>query len=319
MKDLLRQPTLTITERLRKSGHYLTTGWRRQLLSLFFILFTLILIARIIIGNWEMLANYTWDIQPEWLLYAIVAFFVDFFLVIWIWHLLVTRLANYNNLYQTVKIYLQANLSRRIPGMVWYIANRAVLYQDVGVSKTQISLLSGLELAFFMISGFVTTLLSVPFWSGLDEVLSPSAQLWASLFMVFLGIILVHPRILQKLWQKTSRSIPAQKLRWWDTAVWLALYIFTWIVGGLVLFSIINFFQPFPVSQLITVIGMWSLSGTISLAGFFTISFVGLREVTLTLLLTQILPLPVTLIISITIRLLWLTGELLTSILSLKL
>ncbi len=319
MKEQLRQPALSLAQQIRRIGHYLITGWRRQLLSVFFILFTVFLIVRVIYGNWELLANYAWEIRPEWLLYGIIAFFVDFFLVIWIWHLLVARLANYNNLHRTVKIYLQANLSRRIPGMVWYIASRALLYQGAGVSKTQISLLSGLELAFFMISGFVTTLLTLPFWSGLDEVLTPSTQFWASLFMVFLGVLLVHPRILQKLWQKTSRSLPEQELRWGDTAVWLTLYILTWIVGGLVLFSVINFFQPLPTVHLITVIGMWSLSGTISLAGFFTISFVGLREVTLIVLLTQLLPMPVTLIVAITVRLMWLTGELLASLFSFKL
>ncbi|HRQ38301.1 MAG TPA: hypothetical protein PLD25_10340 [Chloroflexota bacterium] len=319
MKERLPWPALSLVGKMRRVGHYLTTGWRRQFLSAFFVLFTISLIVRVIHGNWDLLSNYAWDIRPEWLLYGIAAFFADFFLVIWIWHLLVTRLANYNNRRRTVKIYLQANLSRRIPGMVWYIASRAVLYQEAGVSKTQISLLSGLELAFFMISGFVTTLLTLPFWSGLDEVLSPSAQLWTSLFMLLLGGILVHPRILQKLWQKINRSMPEQELQWGDTAVWLTLYILTWIVGGLVLFSVINFFQPLAITHLITIIGMWSLSGTISLAGFFTISFVGLREVTLIVLLTQLLPMPVTLIVAITVRLMWLTGELLASLVSFRL
>lgn len=317
MKEQLRQHPLF--QKGRHLAGWLTSGWRRQALTGFFILFSLLVIYRLLDSNWELLTTYPWQIRPDWLLYAMIAFFVDFFLVIWIWHLLVARLAQYDNLYRTVKIYLHANLSRRIPGMVWYIASRAVLYQDVGVSKTQISLLSGLELAFFMISGFVTTLLTVPFWSGIDDILSPTRQLWLFFIMVPVSMMLVHPRILQRVWQFTSRSAPAQALRWRDTVYWLILYILTWLVGGLVLFSVINFFQPAPLSELMMIIGIWSLSGTISLAGFFTISFVGLREVTLTVLLTPIIPMPVTLIIAITIRLMWLTGELITSILSLKL
>lgn len=314
-----RLPRHPLIQKGSRLAGWLTSGWRRQALTGFFILFSLFVIFRLLSSNWELLANYPWQIRPDWLLYALVAFLVDFFLVIWIWHLLVARLARYHNLYRTVKIYLHANLSRRIPGMVWYIASRAVLYQDVGVSKTQISLLSGLELAFFMISGFVTTLLTLPFWSGIDEILSPTSQFWLFFVMAPVSVALVHPRVLQKVWQFTSRSTPAQALRWRDTAVWLGLYILTWLVGGLVLFSVINFFQPAPVSELMMIIGIWALSGTISLAGFFTISFVGLREVTLTVLLTPIIPMPVTLIIAITIRLMWLAGELITSIISLKL
>jgi hypothetical protein len=134
-----------------------------------------------------------------------------------------------------------------------------------------------------------------------------------------LSVVLVHPNSLQRIWKLTSRSKPIQPLYWKDTIVWLMLYVFTWLIGGIVLYCVISFFQPIPFADLMTIIGIWSLSGTISLAGFFTFSFVGLREVTLTLLLAQLLPLPITLIIAVTVRLLWLTGELITSILSFKL
>jgi hypothetical protein len=300
-------------------AEYLTTGWRRKLLVVFFVLFSLGVITAIIVGNWELLVTYQWDIRPKWLLYALLAFGIDFFLVIWVWHLMVVRLANYDNLYTTVKIYLQANLSRRVPGVVWYIVSRAVLYQEKGVSKIKISLLSGLEMAFFLISGFVTTLLMLPFWSGVDLIIERNNQLILFGMMLLLSIILVHPKILGYVWQLTSRAEPTQALQWRDTIVWLILYIFTWLIGGVVLFSVVSFFQPIPITELMTIIGMWSLSGTISLVGFFTFASIGLREITLTVLLTQFLPLPVTLIIAVTIRLLWTIGELFTSLIAFKL
>ena len=101
--------------------------------------------------------------------------------------------------------------------MVWYIASRAVLYQDVGVSKMKISLLSGLELAFFMISGFVTTLLMLPFWSGFDDVLDKNAQIALFIIMLLVSVALVHPRFLQQIWALTARSLPAEELHWKDT------------------------------------------------------------------------------------------------------
>lgn len=85
------------------------------------------------------------------------------------------------------------------------------------------------------------------------------------------------------------------------------------------LFSVINLFYPLSVTSLIIVIGIWALAGSVSLVGALTISGIGLREVSLILLLTQLVPAPVNLVTAIAIRLLWLTGELLSSLISLKL
>lgn len=319
MKPRFLQQEQPLIREGKKLITYAMTGWRRKLLIAFFILFTISIIARVLISNWDILINYNWEIQREWLIYAIITFFIDFFLVVWIWHLLVVRLANYNNLYLTVKIILSANLARRIPGMVWYIASRAVLYEEVGVSKTKISLLSGLELAFFLISGVVTTLITLPFWTETQNIFNEFSQIWLFLVILPFCALLVHPTVLEKLWHISSRQKIEQHLGWRDTLLWLILYVLSWIIGGIVLFCIINFFLFLPVSQLMTIIGIWSLAGTISLAGFLTISVIGLREITLTLLLMQILPAPVSIIIAIFVRVMWLTGELLASLISLKL
>lgn len=92
-----------------------------------------------------------------------------------------------------------------------------------------------------------------------------------------------------------------------------------WVLGGVVMFSTINFFQPLPISYLLATIGMWALASSISLAGAITFTSIGVREVSLTLLLTQLMPLPVAIITIIVIRLLWLAGELITAVTSLKL
>lgn len=309
---------------LSRWGRYLMSGWRRPALTALFVVLSLVVIGRVIWGNWELLASYPWRLRPRYLLYALIFFGLDFFLALWAWHLLVARLANYRNFRQTIKIYLYANLARRIPGSVWYIASRALLYQAVGVSKTSTSLLSGLELAFFILSGVATTLLSLPFWqastrdqSQLGSFLTHEPLLAA--LLIPLALLLVHPRVLGWLWRKVSPENPAMTLSWHDTAVWMGVYILTWVLGGAVLFSVINLFYILPLSQLGMIIGIWSLAGAVSLAGFVTISIFGLREISLVLLLTLVLPGPVALVIAVAIRLIWLSGELITSLLSLKL
>jgi hypothetical protein len=306
-------------QRLKSYAAYLTTGWRRTALTALLVLFTFAVIAQIFISNRDLLASHEWELRPEWLAYSLIFFLLDLLLSLWVWHLLVSRLANYSNLRQSSRIVLRSNLARRVPGAVWYIANRAVLYQEVGVSKTAVSLLSALELAFFIISGILTTLLTLPFWILPGDILSEISAAWWLLLLLPAGAFLVHPRILGKIWQKLSKQGMAQRLNWWDTSIWLGLYILIWVLGGFVLFCVLNLFQPITINHLIMIIGVWTLANTISLAGLITFSVFGLREVSLIVLLSPIVPTPVALIIAVTIRLIWLTGELLASLLSFKL
>lgn len=308
LKDLARQLV-----------RYSTTGWRRKALIVFFVLLTLAVIAQILFANRDVLLTYEWNIRPVWLVYALLFFSADFLVSLWAWHILVVNLVGFNNLRLTAKIVLTSNLARRIPGPVWHITSRALMYGEQGISRRSITLLSGLEMAFFFISAIVVFLLTLPFWVLPAEMTGNQDPVWLLAIALPVGLLLVHPRLLQRVWQRMSRESVERQLQWRDTVVWLAFYGMTWVLGGGVLFSVINFFEPLAWSEFVAVTGIWSLAGIVSITGFLTVSFIGLREISLVFLLTPIVPHPITLLIAISIRLIWVTGELLTSLLSLRL
>ena len=295
------------------------SGKYSRLLVGFFLLLSVFVIARVLIINWSAFREYSWEIRPIWFLYTALFFLIDLLIATWAWHLFVARLTGFNNFRKSAKICWSSNLARRIPGPIWYIAGRAILYEKEGLKKTTTSLLSALELAFFLISGILTTLLTLPFWLFRDGGVYQPIQLWIFVAVLPLGIILVHPRILEHLWQKVSREKLTHQLLWRDTTTWLWIYVLTWVIGAFVLFSVINIIYPLPTSNLIPTISIWAFAGSLSLAGALTISVIGLREISLVFLLTQIIPAPIALIVAIGIRLVWLAGELFSALLALKL
>jgi hypothetical protein len=297
----------------------LTSGRRGRWIGAAFLALSLIVIARVVIANWPLLASYEWQFRPAWLIGVVAFFILDLLLAGWAWHVLMRRLAHYDNFRRSLKICWSANLARRMPTPVWYIASRAVLYEAEGVSKVTTSLMSGLELAFFLTSGAVTTLLTLPFWVVTEGVAGAIGRSWLLLVALGFSLLLVHPRLLEKLLQWLGRRPPAEALRWRDTISWVALYVLTWVLGALVLLSVISLFQPVPLAQWPAVLGIWSLAGTISLAGAMTISGIGLREISLVLLLTPITPAPVALVIAILIRLIWFSGEMASALASFRL
>lgn len=295
------------------------SGWQGRLLSGFFLLLTLIVIARILSNNWDTIQTFHWQIRPIWLLYITIFFIIDLLVATWVWHLLVMRLANYNNFRRSAKICWWSNLARRIPTPIWYIAGRAVMYEKEGVSKITTSLLSTLELVFFFLSGLVATLLTLPFWAIPAQLTGDINQAWLLLILLPFSALFVHPRLLEAIWRRLRPDIPLQSLRWRDTITWLGYYILTWVLGAFVLFSIMNLLYPVPWRDIIVVVGVWSLAGSISLAGALTVSVIGVREISLTLLLTLLVPAPIALIVAVLIRVVWLLGEMLSALISFKL
>ncbi len=301
-----------------QAATYLTTGWRRKLLTLCFILLTVAVIGQILYVNRETLGIYLREARPIFLLPAALFFVLDLLLALYAWHLLVSNLTAFDNFRINTKINLYSNLARRIPGSVWYVASRAILYEEQGVSKKMTTLLSALELTFFISSGIVVTLCTLPFWELPSNLSNDFPTAWLIIFIALCSLLLANPTILQFIWRWLAKE-SVRQLYWRETLYWLLIYALTWVVGGFVLHAVINLFQPLALTVLPMSIGVWSLAGIVSLVGFISLSVFGLREVSLALLLTPILPLPVTLLIGIVVRLIWLSGELISSLYSLRL
>jgi hypothetical protein len=314
--------TLTKTEWLaagRTFFTYLGTGWRKKLLSGLLTLLTFGLIGQILYTNRETFLTFDWQIRPGWAAGFIFFFALSFIFSPWCWHVLVKRFANYDNPRQNIKIWWYASLAKRLPGPVWYMGSRVLLYDQLGVSKKQISALSALELALVMISGFILALITSPFWVIFTNPTSGHTPILYLLVLASFSTILLHPNLLNWLWQKFNKEPLPQKLQWQDIIFWIALYGVAWLWGGFALFCLINALYPLPLVQAITILGIWALSNSLSMAGSLTLTSMGVRELSMVLLLAQLMPHPIALMMGILCRLFWLMGEFFCAFLSLKL
>ena len=129
----------------------------------------------------------------------------------------------------------------------------------------------------------------------------------------------MHPRVLGKLWSQFGQTDMRERLSWQDTLLWVSFFVLAWVIGGLTLFSTINFVYTLPFSEFVPILGMWVIANIVSVAGALTIGGFGLREISLAVLLSLIMPAPVAIVISLLMRLVWLAAELLGALISLLL
>lgn len=316
----LRPFLATFAGRLGRSTTYLSTGWRGRVLTVGFVVLTLLILVGVLRSNWGEIRNFDWQFRPAYLVWTIVCVIATFALTALTWHAIVARFLPQTTLRMNVKHWAYANFARRLPGPVWYIASRAALYEQHGIAKTQISLLSGLELVLILVSGAILSLLTAPFWVLPEVGPAQQGRIWLLLLLLPLSALLMHPALLNRLWRRLDTTdSPVRPLHWRDTLQGVGLYMSIWLAGTLAFFCIINIVSPTPLSSLPRLLGIWAVANTVSFAGSLAFTAVGVRDISLTLLLAPLISAQAALIVTILTRILWLVSEFLAGLLSIML
>ncbi len=299
--------------------------WARRALGLVVVGFPLLLLAGIIVGNWEQLTSYTWRLRPLPLVLSLALYVAGVGLGVLEWSLIMGRLAGVHSLRKNAKIYSYSTLARRLPGTYWYVAGRLLLYDAEGVAKATTAAGTVLELASTILSGLLVYLLSLPFC--LSTYLAGLPTIWRGgylgLLIVLLGVVFLRPSLISAMLSRLSRLLGKQGVSVTfgtrDTLTWLALHSLAWVVGGVVLYLLITALQPFPWTALPAVMNMTVAAGLVGLVAFVSPSGLGIKELTLAYLLSFYVPLPVAAVLALLFRLWVIVGDFFWAVLAVRL
>jgi hypothetical protein len=254
--------------------------------------------------NWRELAQYEWTIDYRCLLASSAIYPVSFILIASVWSLVISRLSGFSDYCGNLQIYCYSGLTKYIPGTFWYVLGRAYFYEKKGIAKSLTALGSLWELALAIFSGLVVYL----------PVTIYSHQVYAGplnyllLLLLPLGFIILYPTGLSALLKYLSKgqSENIRLIRWRDSLAWIALYAFAWLLGGLAFYLQANMIFPVPLAYLPAVASFLVISGVISHLAFFIPAGLGIREVSLSLLLSAYVPFGIAVVIALVFRL-WMT------------
>jgi hypothetical protein len=204
-----------------------------------------------------------------------------------------------------VRIYCVTLATRRLPGTLWYVGGRLVLYRREGISRALVSIASSVEYAVIIVSGGLVGLVLLP-----AAVEIPGAAAGALALAALL--VLLSPRLVAWLARRIGRPLPVA-IGFLDVLGWLAALGVMWLCGGMMLVEIIRSFSPLPNDQAIFVLGAWAITGTLGALTFALPSSFGVGDISLALLLAQIMPLMEAGTIAVMARFIGLLFEILTA------
>jgi hypothetical protein len=244
------------------------------------------------------LLAYNWKLQVLPLIFGFPIYTLDLFLAIFGWSVIMGQLAYPLDFREHFRVYCVTLVAGRIPGAPWHLVGRVALYKRLGVNGSVTSVAAGLEMILIIVSGILSGAL-IGF--NLPEDLQ-HYMIWMG-FVLVIGLGLMHPSVARKILQWLGHTQAAVSLRYHDMLSLLGLYVLTWGVGGCVLYMMILALYPLSWTQLPGVIGAWGLSGGVASLIFLSPSGLGIKEITLSLLLALFIPAGLAVVIAILMRL----------------
>jgi hypothetical protein len=269
--------------------------WLRSILSLTFGLGVALYVGLFLWHNWQKVLEEDVVVNPGYLLNAFALFGLNFMLFILAWQGIVRRFGGVADWKQNARLYSQTYIARMLPTPTWFLISRVYLYHQTGMQKRVILVMTALETFLHMLAGLVIY--------GLFSLdLQQPITLLYLLVLAPIVLFFLKPAWLQL--SVMSGVCPEPGIRRRDLALWLGLYLLSWMIAGPFLASVIRAFSkapPLPIGDLWRV---WSLSGVVSYLSEYVLGGVGiLREFTLGWSLQSFYPLSITILVTLGSRL----------------
>lgn len=288
---------------MKGPASYLRIGGRsKELASLAPLALLIITVTGVIYWRHEDFAYFTWHFRVEYLLLSAAMFTIALLLVVWLWARLMEALGQRLPYIVHLRYFGLANIAKRLPGTIWYIAGRAYLYRQRGVSPSIITVASGLEIITLTLA---SALVAIAFAGPqlIAYINSDFRTVPMITALLIISLVLVHPSLIKFIIKRVNGQEPEHLPSYGFLLIQVLLSAGVWIAGGIMFYSICASITSLDWIYLPYVIGVWALSSLLSSFMFFLPTNLGVKEVSSGLLLAAIMPWPIAVLSTIISRL----------------
>jgi uncharacterized membrane protein len=278
-------------------------------------------LAALVRGQWAALRAYRWHLAPGWAALALLGLEVTWLFELDTWRAVLRGLGGRLPFSRAAQVWFLSNIIRYIPGNIWQFLGMSEMAAEDGVPRVAtfssivlhqaISTAAGLALAavYFAVAG-----------QGAERG-EWFARFRPALWLVPLGLLLLQPRILERVlnWAlgKLHREPLHITLTWGQVWVLLVRYLVVWVCTGLSYAALVRALVPFPLAAVPYLVAAWAAAYVVGFLSLLTPSGLGVREGVMVLLLTAVMAGPVAAVVAIAARLWMVVGEVVAAAVSL--
>ncbi len=266
-------------------------------------------LAALVRGQWQALLAHDWQLAPGWAVLALIGLEFAWLFEAATWRIILTSLGGDLPYRKALFTWFLSNILRYIPGNIWQFLGMAELAGEAGVPRLVTLTSIILHQAISTAAGCV---LAALYFAVVGQG-QWFAWLRPALWLVPLGLLLLQPRLLERMLNWAMRKLrrpPVRVTLTWGQ-VWLLLlrYMVVWLALGLSFAALARALTPMSAALLPYLIAAWAAAYVIGYLSLLTPAGLGVREGVLALLLAGVLAEPLPVIIAIVARLWMVIGE----------
>lgn len=277
-------------------------------------------IGRLIYKNWQEITRYDWSLNFSYLAFAFSLLFIQLVPHSIAWQRLVLLTGEKLLIKSSFRIIVLSAIGRYLPGGIWdHVGKFALAKEEYGLEGKRTFLSIILNIVLVVLTAVVVFLLSLLFFSEYQSL----KFLPYCIALVPLGFVAIYPPLLERLINivlprlgKQKLELPFTYLEILKSTFWFFL---SWAIVGTALFSLIHAFSPIRIALLPVVVGIYSISWVVGFLTPIAPNGAGVREASLILLLGAIVPLPVTIVSTLSFRLLIIARDVVSAAIGAKL
>ncbi len=211
-----------------------------------------------------------------------------------------------------VRIYCYSALGSVLPGGIWTIAGRTVMYQRLGHSRLAVITASLTETLMVGVAAMGVYIFSIILRPEINLLKSPEIGIAFSILV----LLLINPKIFNPVneWiqKRFNKGDPHQHIRYGfgTLATWLGLEIVVTCIGGLAIFVLLQSLLPVSFALLVPVMASWAAASAVGNLFFWLPGTSLLRDGAMVIALSTDLSLPIALAFVAIVRI-WTLGSLL--------
>jgi hypothetical protein len=243
-------------------------------------------------------------LDPVWIVLSFVAFCPGFLVAVAVWHRVLVRFGIQRPFRVTLRIYSYSAIAVALPGSIWPIAGRSLLYQREGANGLRVATASVVESFAIGIAAMAVYAVGVMAW--------PDMHLWSrpelGIGVASTVFLLLSPPVFNRLssWAlartKGHTEPAAVSIRAKDLLGWVALECLVVVIGGIALALLLSSLVVVPVTLLPRVVIAWAAASAIGNLFFWLPATSLLRDGALILALTPTLPMPLVILFALLVR-----------------
>jgi len=255
---------------------------------------------------WGPISQIHWKFDIRYLLLSIGLVVVTIIGWAWVWAWMVRSLnPNPIALRQLASIYIYSNVAKYVPGSVWNYVARAHLGRQQDISQRQIWVANFVEVVTALFTGLTLYGVSL-LWPHRHQPMLPT---WMILLAALILCLSVSPigldillRIITVFQRKGDVEQSPVRVQGEYIFVYLIMSLIIWVIISFAFFMLIQSLYPLPFQHLTEVTGAYSFSFVAGLLAVGLPQGLGVREGILVVVLSSLVPLPLSFSIAIMTR-----------------